>query len=179
MLPEHLGHTRGSTSMAFSLLPLKNLSRNISGNFVLLFIYEYRNLLSSLKNIHDIVTGMKQKPSKSEFGKRLASLRKAKGLTQAQLGDLVGVSNRVIAYYEKETQYPPSRLIVPLAKALEVSADELLGMKEAKTDFDSSKAALWRKLKVVGSLPQIDQKAILHYIRTLAKNRDIDQKAVG
>jgi transcriptional regulator with XRE-family HTH domain len=119
---------------------------------------------------------MKKKSNTSEFGKRLTRLRKAKGLTQAQLGDLVGVSNRVIAYYEKETQYPPSRLIIPLAKALEVSSDELLGMKEVKIDFDPDKAALWRKLKVVEALPQIDQKAILHYIKTIAKNREIDQK---
>lgn len=119
---------------------------------------------------------MKKKAYISEFGKRLARLRKAKGLTQAQLGGLVGVSNRVIAYYEKETQYPPSRLIIPLAKALGVSSDELLGMKEPKTDLDPDKAALWRKLKVVESLPQIDQKAILHYIKTIAKNRQADQK---
>jgi transcriptional regulator with XRE-family HTH domain len=98
-------------------------------------------------------------------------------LTQAHLGDLVGVSNRVIAYYEKEPQYPPSRLIVPLAKALGVSSDELLGMKEAKPDLDPARAALWRNLKVVEVLPQIDQKAILHYIKTIAENREADQKA--
>jgi len=84
---------------------------------------------------------------------------------------------RVIAYYEKETQYPPSRLIVPLSKALGVSADELLGIKESKTNFDPDKAALWKKLKVVESLPKIDQKAILHYIKTIAKNRDAEQNA--
>jgi transcriptional regulator with XRE-family HTH domain len=120
---------------------------------------------------------MKKASNTSEFGKRLTRYRKAKGLTQAQLGDLVGVSYRVIAYYEKETQYPPSRLIVPLAKALGVSSDELLGMKAERTDLDPSKAALWRKLKVVETLPQIDQKAILHYIKTIAKNREADQKA--
>jgi transcriptional regulator with XRE-family HTH domain len=120
---------------------------------------------------------MKKKPDTSDFGKRLARFRKAKGLTQAHLGDLVGVSNRVIAYYEKEPQYPPSRLIVPLAKALGVSSDELLGMKEAKPDLDPARAALWRKLKVVEVLPQIDQKAILHYIKTIAENREADQKA--
>lgn len=120
---------------------------------------------------------MKKNSNSSEFDERLARYRKAKGLTQAQLGDFVGVSYRVIAYYEKETQYPPSRLVVPLAKALGVSSDERLSIKEAKTDFDPDKAALWEKLKGVGSLPQIDQKAILHYIKTIAKNREADQKA--
>lgn len=120
---------------------------------------------------------MKKTSNTSEFGKRLARLRKAKGLTQSQLGDLVGVSYRVIAYYEKETQYPPSRLIIPLATALGVSADELLGIKETDSDFDPAKAALWRRLKVVETLPQTDQKAILHYIKTIAKNREADQKS--
>lgn len=121
--------------------------------------------------------GMKKKTNINEFGKRLARLRNANGLIQAQLGDLVGVSNRVIAYYEKETKYPPARLIVPLAKTLGITYDELLGIKETKTDFDPAKAALWRRLKVVETLPQIDQKAILHYIKTIAKNREADQKA--
>ena len=35
----------------------------------------------------------------------------------------------------------------------------------------------WRKLKIIEDFPQIDQKAILHYIKTIAKNREADQKA--
>jgi hypothetical protein len=66
---------------------------------------------------------------------------------------------------------------VPLAKALGVSADALLGIKETKTDFDPAKASLWRRLKDVETLPQLDPKAILHYIKTIAKNREADQKA--
>jgi len=120
---------------------------------------------------------MKNKTNKSEFGKRLTYYRKAKGLTQAELGEKVGVSYRVIAYYEGETQYPPARLIVPIAKALEISTDELLGMKESKTDFDPENSALRRNLKLVERLPKTDQKAILHYIKMIAKNRKVDQKS--
>ena len=75
---------------------------------------------------------MKKETTTFDFGKRLASLRKAGGLTQQELGDKVGVSRRVIAYYEGETNYPPAHLIVPLAKALNVSTDELLGFSTQK-----------------------------------------------
>ncbi len=66
------------------------------------------------------------------FGERLAAIRKDRGLTQAQLGEMVGVSNRVIAYYETESGQPPGALLVDLCRALRVSADELLGIKPPK-----------------------------------------------
>ena len=68
---------------------------------------------------------MKRKTSIKNFGKRLSDLRKQRGFTQQKLADLVKVSRRVIAYYEGETNYPPTHLLVPLAKALNVTTDEL------------------------------------------------------
>ncbi|MEW6068543.1 MAG: helix-turn-helix transcriptional regulator [Nitrospirota bacterium] len=106
---------------------------------------------------------------KTDFGKRLAALRKEQGLTQTQLGEKVGVSCRVIAYYEGETNYPPAHLIEPLAKALNVSTDELLGVKALKQQRDPQHAALWRRLKKIESLPKRDQKALLHYLDALVK----------
>jgi len=116
---------------------------------------------------------MKSKTTIEDFGKRLAKLRKTKGLTQKELGEMVGVSNRVIAYYEKESSYPPAHLIAPLAKALGINTDELLGLKETNIDFDPRNTALWRKLKIVERLPKKDQKAILHYIDMVAKSREV------
>lgn len=61
------------------------------------------------------------------------------------------MSKRVIAYYEGETKYPPAHLIVPLAKALKISTEELLGAKEQSVDFNNKFASLWRRLKVIES----------------------------
>ncbi len=121
----------------------------------------------------DIMEFMKQTSTIEGFGERLADLRKALGLTQKQLGEKVGVSNRVIAYYEGETDYPPAHLIEPLAKALKVSSDELLGLKRIKQQLNPEHAALWRRLKKIESLPKRDQKALLHYLDALvSKNGD-------
>ena len=130
-------------------------------------------------NIHVIVRGMKNEPTNNEFGKRLAYFRKAKGLTQRDLAKIIGVSNRVIAYYEAETKYPPSKLLIPIADTLGITTDELLGRTSANIAFDPQNTALWRNLKMVEDLPKADQKAILHYIKTMVKNRRIEQKGIS
>ncbi len=66
------------------------------------------------------------------FGKPLRTIRLAQGMTQEELGDAVGVSNRVIAYYEADDAQPPGAMLVDLAKKLRVSSDELLGLKPVK-----------------------------------------------
>ncbi len=66
------------------------------------------------------------------FGRRLAQLRKTAGYTQQQLADEVGVSRRMIAYYEGETGHPPTGFLVELARALAITTDELLGIAPLK-----------------------------------------------
>jgi len=62
------------------------------------------------------------------FGKRLREIRQRRGLTQAELGVAVGVSKRVITYYERDDALPPGAVLVHLAQVLRVSTDELLGV---------------------------------------------------
>jgi transcriptional regulator with XRE-family HTH domain len=120
---------------------------------------------------------MKKEPIIKDFGKSLAKFRKAGGLTQQQLGELVGVSKRVIAYYEGETKYPPAHLIAPLSKALNVSADELLGIKKTKIALDPKLAALWRRLKVLETFSDKDKKAVVQFVEVIA-DRNKAQQAV-
>ena len=120
---------------------------------------------------------MKNEPAINNFGKRLAKIRKASGLTQQQLGDQVGVSKRVIAYYEGETKYPPAHLIAPLSKALSVSTDELLGLKKTKSALDPKLAALWRRLKVLETFSEKDRKAVVQFVEVIAERNKAQQNA--
>lgn len=61
------------------------------------------------------------------IGSRLKNARKKMGLTQSQLGDLIGVKKSTICSYEKETRNPTIDNIIELIMALGVSADYLLG----------------------------------------------------
>ena len=120
---------------------------------------------------------MKKEPVIKDFGKRLAKFRKASGLTQQQLGDKVGVSKRVIAYYEGETKYPPTHLIAPLSQALNVSADELLDIKKTQIALDPKLAALWRRIKVIETFSEKDKKAVVQFVEVIA-DRNKAQRAV-
>ncbi|MFH1618220.1 MAG: helix-turn-helix transcriptional regulator [Candidatus Margulisiibacteriota bacterium] len=122
---------------------------------------------------------MKKDTTITDFGKRIADLRKMRGLTQHQLGKAIGVSKRVIAYYEGETKYPPAHLIVPLAQALNVSTDELLGVKDVTPIVAPQCAALWRKLKILEDFPEKDRKAVLHYVDALAAKNKAERKSAN
>lgn len=72
----------------------------------------------------------KKKPAlpAGHFGARLAELRKAAGYTQVELADEIGISQRMISYYEKTDDHPIAKVLRHLAQALEVTTDELLGV---------------------------------------------------
>ena len=61
-----------------------------------------------------------------EFAQRLKKLRKAKNMTQQELADLLGVSNKSVSRWETGG-YPDVAMLGPLAKALGVTVDDLLG----------------------------------------------------
>ncbi len=113
----------------------------------------------------------RRKHQPSGFGKRLVAIRKDRGLTQVELAKMAKTSQRAISYYENEAGYPPASAIIALAKALQVSTDELLGLKPhqpgpMETDPELRKA--WKRFQKVIALPERDQRAVIRLITSLA-----------
>lgn len=114
------------------------------------------------------------RPSPETFGSRLRRLRKAKGLTQTELGARAGVSQRVVTYYEREGGSPSLELVVKFSEALGVSSEVLLGVKggaEPREAASPVSLRLLRRLKRLEELPAHDQKAVLRMIDALAVAR--------
>jgi transcriptional regulator with XRE-family HTH domain len=111
-----------------------------------------------------------KKEPQTAFGKRLLALRKTRGLTQAQLAEALGTTQRVISHYETNAELPPSSIIIPLARVLVVSTDELLGLKAAQSSGDTSpeKKRLWKRFQKMEALPTKDQRAVIRLINALA-----------
>lgn len=65
------------------------------------------------------------------FGNYLYELRKKKGLSQFQLGALLGVSDKAVSKWENGITKPQIKILEKLSKILEVSIDELISSKEA------------------------------------------------
>jgi transcriptional regulator with XRE-family HTH domain len=91
------------------------------------------------------------------------------------LAQAAGTTQRAISYYENEAGYPPVEAIIRLAEALEVSADELLGIRNGNGRSQTTKNGtthdkrLWKKFLQVANLPEKDQRAVIRLINSLAK----------
>lgn len=61
-----------------------------------------------------------------KVGNLIRYLREEKGLSQSQLGEKIGVSNKTISKWENGRGYPDTLILLSLAKELEITVDELL-----------------------------------------------------
>ena len=97
------------------------------------------------------------------IGERIKALRKKNDLTQEKLADYLCVSYQAVSKWECGASCPDLSLIVPLAKLLHVTTDELLGMvspeaDERKREYD----ALYAKARQPEQL-EIAQRAAREY----------------
>src|SRR5688572_28863583 len=98
---------------------------------------------------------------KESLGERIARLRKERGYTQIELAEKIGIIQTIISDYEKDRFRPNTDMIIRLAQALEVSTDELLGLKAAKKKENKPSLKILRRLHKIESLPPAKQKAVL------------------
>ena len=108
--------------------------------------------------------------AKQSLGARIRRYRLEQGLTQTQLGKLVGVSQRVVAYYEVKGVSPPPELLIRIADALKVSIEALFGRKKGSGHpaGPAGNVRRQRHLKRLDELPAADRKAIFRIIDALA-----------
>ncbi|MEW6087086.1 MAG: helix-turn-helix transcriptional regulator [bacterium] len=102
--------------------------------------------------------------AKEPFGEKLARIRQAAGYSQRDFAAEVGISQRMVAYYEKETEYPPTHLMPLFAKALHVTADQLLGLEKEKGSGKHRDNRLLRRFGQVEKLPAPMRKQIVQIL---------------
>lgn len=112
----------------------------------------------------------------TDFGRRLMSLRKEAGYTQVELANELGVTQRMISYYEGHSEYPPSNLLPTLAKVLGVSADELLGIKPLKKNRMPD-SRLLRRLQQLEKLDPSTKRQVIQIIDTYLEAAQLKKQA--
>ena len=75
-----------------------------------------------------------------KIGKFIAELRKEKSLTQRELAELMGVSDRTISKWECGNGMPEMSMLMPLCQALRINVNELLSGERLSDDSYSRKA---------------------------------------
>lgn len=115
----------------------------------------------------------KKTETEEPFGQRMARLRKAAGYSQRSLATELGISFRMVAYYEAQTEHIPAHLLPRLADALGITVDQLLGREAISPRKKPENQQLLRKLRRVELLPPRARTAVIDHIEALlAKHRE-------
>ncbi|MDQ3001820.1 MAG: helix-turn-helix transcriptional regulator [Fibrobacterota bacterium] len=100
----------------------------------------------------------------------IVSLRKKKGMTQTEMGKKMGVSQRVVSYYENEATDISLEALTAIAQALEVPRRKLLlDTNESGTEEIPLPRPLQKRFEKVRKLSPKAQKSLQDYIDMLLK----------
>lgn len=80
--------------------------------------------------------------ARNSMGQFIAALRRAAGMTQQEVADRLGVSNKAVSRWERDECAPDLSLLPPLAELFGVSCDELLrGERDGVREPEGIRAA--------------------------------------
>lgn len=100
------------------------------------------------------------------FGEHITALRKRKGLSQADLGKIVGTSGDIIGKYERDDVKPSVEVAVKIADALDVSLDFLVGKTSVEIDTTTLK-----RLQEIQKLGDQDKTHVFEMIDAFLRDR--------
>lgn len=66
----------------------------------------------------------------NETGRRIQQLRKSHGWTQRELAEKLNVTDRAVSKWERGLNFPDMAILEPLAKALDSTVVEILGIED-------------------------------------------------
>lgn len=106
------------------------------------------------------------------FGERLAQLRKAQGLTQVQLAEALDVSQQAITAYESGQRRVPISSLPLLARMLNVTVEDLIGMPPPRATGKRGPAPkLQQQLERISSLPKAQQRFVMQMLDTVLQQQ--------
>jgi transcriptional regulator with XRE-family HTH domain len=109
----------------------------------------------------DMRQGRPTQTKRPALGERIAHARQQAGLTQAQLAQKLGTTQRVVTYWEREAVSLKPEQLAALAVALGVSADVLLGLSSAKQRGTGPVGKARRLFDAISRLPRHQQEKII------------------
>ena len=103
-----------------------------------------------------------------ELGERIASLRKAHGITQVQLAEALKVSQQTVQAYEVGRRRIPVSALPVVARLFAVSLEELFGeARRAAHGKRGPMSQLERSIERIGELPKQKQRFVLQMLETV------------
>lgn len=109
--------------------------------------------------------GVPMKNHKPVFARRLAALRKRKGLTQADLAKKLNVSLEMIKYYETRAEHPNSAFLLKIRGLFGVNIDDLV-CEESK-NRPGPESDLEKCFDKVTRLPKRQQRKVIAVVEAM------------
>lgn len=107
------------------------------------------------------------------FGKNLERIRKGKKMSQAKLGELLGLTQQMVSSYEKDLSSPNVDVLIKIADYFNVSIDSLVEHVVKTPDDDNSQA---RFLRYFENLSENDRDKCITIVQTLLEDREMSQQ---
>ena len=97
----------------------------------------------------------------AQLGQRLSELRKARGITQVQLAERLGVAQQTMAHYEGGTVRIGVETLAQAAHTLDTTIEELIGTPSKRSAGKRGpQPKIAQQLQQIEALPKAKQRAI-------------------
>ena len=117
---------------------------------------------------HAVQTGRPSKRPRPAFGERLHALREEAGLSQAQVAEKLGLSQRAYAFWEREPVALRVEQLTALANILDAPVEALIG-QQPKQRGGGPIGKARRIFKTVSQLPRSQQQKILEVVEAMVE----------
>ena len=107
-----------------------------------------------------------------KLGERIAEHRKARGMTQTQLAELLDCSQQRVVSLEKGRRRVPVTDLPTLSESLGMSVEELIGL-EAQPTKRGPTPKIQQQLEQIAKLPRSQQKFVSQMIETVLQQAGV------
>ncbi len=118
-----------------------------------------------------IKAGRPPKGDPPEFGRRMAEARERTGLTQAELAKRLGVTQQVVAAWERRNIALRPEQIRTLAEALSTSADYLIGISGTWKGVKGPSGKVRHVFEQVSKLPRRQQQKVVEFVEAFVQHK--------
>ena len=115
------------------------------------------------------------------FGTMIAALRKEHGMTQLELAEKMGVTDKAVSKWERDLSFPDVNSIPKLAEILNVTVDEIMHVKaDTKENAGESKVSGIINIALKGiALAMGIAVVVLSFIDKIKANEAVSMLGIG
>jgi transcriptional regulator with XRE-family HTH domain len=121
--------------------------------------------------MHHLPAAMAISSEEREFfvalGERITHLRKARGITQVQLAETLGVSQQTVQAYEVGRRRIQVSTLPVVAKLFGVSLEELFGEADRSNRKRGPASRLQQQIEAISLLPKTQQRFVTQMLDTV------------